>query len=75
MALSLTPENKNNVSLTLEFRHGKAPTMSDLANKTFTDTLFGDTTQIKDVTFNNLTDMTYTLESKNNILLTNEPKV
>ena len=47
------------------FRHGRAPTMEDLAGLTFTDTLYdGDSTQIKDMTFENLQDDSWTLQNK-----------
>lgn len=47
------------------FRHGKIPTMVDLADLLFTDTLYiGSTTELKDYTFDTLSDASFTNGTK-----------
>lgn len=47
-------------------RHGKVPTMTDLSDFVFTDTIYrDDNTQLKDFTFSQLSDATYTNQTKN----------
>ena len=47
------------------FRHGRTPTVGDLAGLTFTDVLYdGDTTQLKDMTFADLQEDSWNLQNK-----------
>lgn len=55
-----------NTSTFVEFlRHGKYPTMGELANFKFTDVVFSDGTQLKDVTFAQLAEAIWSLTAKN----------
>jgi hypothetical protein len=67
---TLTLSNKDVATLTLKFRHGKEPTIGDMANLTFTDVLFPDGSQIKDITFNQIADQVWSYASKHAATLT-----
>lgn len=67
---TILPPNKNSASLTLPFRHGKAPTLQDVQNLTFNDPLLNDGTLVKDTTFNQLADATWTSPNKNSATIT-----
>lgn len=63
---SFSNTSKNSASFSNYLRHGKAIFVGDLANKTFTDTVFNDAVQIKDMTFEQLsTDQVWTNTTKN----------
>ena len=70
-----TPVNRNsgsyideNKSITSPFsmylRHGKDPSMQELADFTFTDIYFPDGTLLKDITFAELSDTLWSLINK-----------
>jgi hypothetical protein len=67
---TLTPISKNTASLTGQIRHGKDTVLSEIQNFTFTTVMFPDGTQLKDVTFAQLSDTVWTLVTKNNATLT-----
>ena len=54
-------ESKNSSTFLNHFRHGRdLSSMNDLANFKFTDVVFDDGTQLKDVTFAELVDTVWT---------------
>jgi hypothetical protein len=57
--------SKSAVSPLSQFlRHGKEPTMADLANFTFESVIFADGTKVKDITFEQLSDVVWNLTTK-----------
>lgn len=46
-------------------RHGKEPNMAELADYIFTDVVFEDGTILQNVTFAQLIDITWSLQTKN----------
>jgi len=71
---SLTSPNKNNVSLSLPIRHGKAPRIEDVQNLTFNDSFFNNGELVKDTTFVEIEDQVWTSPNKNNTTLTPQNK-
>jgi len=71
---SLTTPNKNNASLSLPFRHGKDPSLQEVASLTFTDSFFNDGTEVKDTTFAEIQDQVWTTPTKNVATLTPQNK-
>ncbi len=70
-----TNENKNSNTFTNSLRHGKEPKISDIADKTFTDTLYdGESKELKDYTFNELANQAWSNASKNSSTFVNENK-
>ena len=58
---TFTPDSKNSATWSQNMRHGKDLGLDALADKTFTDTIFtDDNTQLKDFTFNQLSDQSWT---------------
>lgn len=55
---------KNSGNMSKLFRHGKEPTMGELADLTFNDT-YNDGEALKDKTFEELQDATWSIQSKN----------
>ena len=62
---SSTNETKNTSRLVDYLRHGKEPTLQDLANYTLQDVVFPDGTTLGDVTVEELLDIVYTNLTKN----------
>ena len=63
-APSFSTTSKNSSPFTLFIKHGKNPLMSELADFTFESVVLEDGTKIKDVTFAQLADLTWTLVNK-----------
>jgi len=62
---SFTDGTKNSSTFRKYLRHGKSPSMTDLAGFTFTDAPFrDDSKQLKDFTFAELADASYTNQTK-----------
>lgn len=61
---SYSGDTKNSNPVTLFLRHGRDPKMSEVADYTFMDVMFQDGTQVKDVTFDQLSQMVWTLINK-----------
>lgn len=64
-AASYSNQAKNTSPVTQFLRHGKNPSMEDLANYTFASVVFSDGTQLKDLTFSQLSDIIWNLQTKN----------
>lgn len=62
---TFTNQSKNNSTFKKFFRHGKEPRVEELADFVFTDVIFEDGTQLKDVTFAQLQDIIWANQSKN----------
>jgi len=60
-----TNQNKNSATFLNFLKHGKEPTLAELANFTFESVVFQDGTQLKNVTFAQLANQTWTLVNKN----------
>ena len=65
---------KNNANMARVFKHGKEPTVGELADLTFNDTYFDGGSAIKDITFESLQDTSFTNQSKNSGTITNQTK-
>ena len=64
--MSIFANNSKNSSTFATFlRHGKEPTMADLANYTFESVIFQDGTILKNVTFEQLADVVWANQTKN----------
>lgn len=61
---SWTDASKNQANFVTFIRHGTAVFLGDIASKTFTDTIFNDSQQLKDVSFDQLTDQSWTNATK-----------
>lgn len=61
---SYSTNTKNSNPIQLFFRNGKAPLISELADYKFTDVVLSDGTQLKDITFEQLARMVWTLINK-----------
>lgn len=55
-------------------KHGNATILNDIANFTFTDVVFADGTQLKDIKFSDLVAQVWTNVSKNSATFTNANK-
>jgi len=73
MATFTTPSKSTSVFKTL-LAHGKATILNDIANVKFTDVVFNDGTQLKDVTFAQLVDAAWSKQNKNSAAYTNATK-
>jgi hypothetical protein len=71
MATWSNSKSRNNATFTGKFRHGKEPTLGDLENKTFTDTIFEDGKAIEDLTFDELAEQAWSNKSKNSATFSN----
>ena len=58
-------QSKNSATFTNQLRHGIELKIEDIADKTFTDTIFDGGKEIKDTTFEELQPQTWTLQNKN----------
>lgn len=67
-------ESKNQSTFTLKIRHGVDPTLLDLQNFTFTDDIFGDGRQLKDITFTEFANQVWANTSKNTSTFSNVAK-
>lgn len=56
---TLINQNKNTSIFFNTLRHGKETILNDLANFTFTDVVFSDGTQLKDITFDQLVEQVW----------------
>lgn len=61
---AITNPSRNVSSFLMYLKHGKEPTVAELANFTFTSVIFSDGTQLQDVTFEQLANATWTLVNK-----------
>lgn len=61
---SYSSDTKNSNPVTLFLRHGKEPRLNEIADYTFTDVMLQDGTQVKDVTFDQLSQMVWKLINK-----------
>ena len=62
---SFTNNSKSSASFSLRLKHGKEPTMDELANFIFTDApILDDATQLKDLTFTQLSDISWSNVNK-----------
>lgn len=52
-------------TITTKLQHGKEPTIADLENLTFNDTPYDGGDAIKDLTFNQLADQSWSQPTKN----------
>jgi hypothetical protein len=71
MATWSNSKSRNTATFTGKFRHGKAPTMGDLSDKTFTDDIFLDGRELKDITFDELAEQSWSNKSKNSATFSN----
>jgi hypothetical protein len=69
-----TPINKNQATFVNFLRHATEPTLAELASFTFESVVFQDGTQLKDVTFDELTEQVWNLQSKNPATFTNQSR-
>lgn len=67
-----TNETRHNTTFKTYLRHGKEPTVGELALFTFEDVIFEDGTQLKNVTFEQLQNIIWSNQSKNTTTFTNE---
>lgn len=58
------PEDKSSTTFTQPLKHGKEPTMEDLAGFTFTDEPYDDGRKLEDLTFEDMADQSWTNENK-----------
>lgn len=61
---TFTQPTRNSATFLNYLKHGKDLTLDDLANFTFESVVFQDGTQLKDVTFDELAEISWNLVSK-----------
>lgn len=72
--LAFTNQTKNPTTLKRFIKAGVDPSLSDMANLTFNDVLLADGTLVKDATFQQLQNTSWSKQSKNPSTLTNATK-
>ena len=69
--MSWTNTNKNSTSFNPIARHGRDVVIGDVESLTFNDPMFADGTLVKDVSFDQLTQQSWTEPNKNTAVFTN----
>jgi len=72
--MSFTNQTKNTSTFKNLLTHGKATILQEIADFTFTDVVFADGTQLKDVTFSELVDQVWANQTKNSVNYVNQTK-
>ncbi|MAH46243.1 hypothetical protein CMI37_10460 [Candidatus Pacearchaeota archaeon] len=71
---TFTNQSKTTATFLNQMAHGKATILNDIKDFVFTDVFFPDGTQLKDVTFAELVDITWTNASKSSTSFSNQSK-
>lgn len=70
MALIITLQPKNAVTMKLYIKQGVDPSLYDMQNMTFTDVMFPDGTLVENATFAQLQNTLYSYQGKNPTTMT-----
>ena len=69
-----TLQNKNITTFENLLAHSKSTILNEIKDYTFESVVFSDGTQLKDVTFAELVNLAWTLQSKNTTTYSNQTK-
>ena len=69
-----TLQNKNITTFENLLAHSKSTILNEMKDYTFESVVFSDGTQLKDVTFAELVNLAWTLQSKNTTTYSNQTK-